>query len=87
MPRVPRAQVHGQVVARERHASKAVIDGHALRIACRAEYPKVTRYAGAGATGGSEPGHALVEKIGMRFNAELARGEHHSRFGPYDGSR
>jgi hypothetical protein len=63
-----------------------VIDSHALRISYRAEERKVTLYADGGPTSGAAA-HALVEKIGTRFNAELSRGEHQSRFGAYDESR
>ena len=67
-------------------SEKVVIDGHALKIAYRAEEQQVSLYADGGpARGGAA--HALVEKIGTRFNAELARGEHQSRFGAYDDSR
>ena len=68
-------------------AVKVLIDGHALRVSHQAEEQKVALYAEAGPAGGGAPAHALVEKIGTRFNAELARGEHQSRFGAYDGSR
>jgi hypothetical protein len=63
-----------------------VVDGHTLRIAYRGEEQKVTLYADGG-PGSGEAAHALVEKIGTRFNAELSRGEHQSRFGAYDASR
>ena len=70
-------------------AVKVLVDGHALRVSHQAEEQKVALYAeaGPGPGGGGPPAHALVEKIGTRFNAELARGEHQSRFGAYDGSR
>ena len=76
----------GAVIARDgADRATATVEGWPLRVWHRPEDKSVSLYAEASRTGSTAPAHALIEKLGQRFNAALARGRYQHTFTNVDG--
>ena len=58
------------------------VEGWPLWLWYRAEEAELSLFTESNPRGSTDPAYALVERIGERFDAELARGRHQEQFGP-----